>query len=254
MVSSRCLDAGVESSRELSERSGLCKATTVLSGAEERGVDGPSLVRSYFSRLQPISFLFFDPSTSHIANLVACARYSISMLHTHACTQRMPGLGSGSTRRRARGVVSKSAMPLMKSSSQQTLFACSETVLNSIIKFLKKDFILHSHDWKCLNCLTDECVSDHSERIRSMQIDKNFITQTFRIYNFIISRTVRNILTVLLMMKLYIRNVWVIKFLSICIDLILSLWSETHSSVKQFKHLNSIFQPGSFLVSDKIPA
>ena len=44
----------------------------------------------------------------------------------------------------------------------------------------------------CLNCLTDECVSDHSERIRSIQIDKNFITQTFRIYNFIISRTVRN--------------------------------------------------------------
>ena len=34
------------------------------------------------------------------------------------------------------------------------------------------------------------------------------------------------------MMKLYIRNVWVIKFLSICIDLILSLWSEKHSSVK----------------------
>ena len=42
---------------------------------------------------------------------------------------------------------------------------------------------------KSLNCLTDECVSDHSERIRSIQIDKNFITQTFRIYNFIISRT-----------------------------------------------------------------
>ena len=36
------------------------------------------------------------------------------------------------------------------------------------------------------------------------------------------------------MMKLYIWNVWVIKFLLICIDLILSLqlWSETHSSVK----------------------
>ena len=46
---------------------------------------------------------------------------------------------------------------------------------------------------KRLNCLTDECVSDHSERIRSIQIDKNFITQTFRIYNFIISRTVRNL-------------------------------------------------------------
>ena len=52
--------------------------------------------------------------------------------------------------------------------------------------------------------LTDECVSDHNERIRSIQIDKNFITQTFRMYNFIISRTVR-------------------KFLSICIDLILLL-------------------------------
>ena len=33
---------------------------TVLSGAEERGVDGPSLDRSYFSRLQPISFLFLQ--------------------------------------------------------------------------------------------------------------------------------------------------------------------------------------------------
>ena len=41
------------------------------------------------------------------------------------------------------------------------------------------------------------------------------------------------------MMKLYVRNVWVIKFLSIWIDLILSLWSETHSSVKKFKHFQS---------------
>ena len=40
--------------------------------------------------------------------------------------------------------------------------------------------------------LTDDCVSDHNERIRSIQIDKKFITQTFRMYNFIISRTVRN--------------------------------------------------------------
>ena len=47
-------------------------------------------------------------------------------------------------------------------------------------------------------------------------------------------------LTVLLMMKLYIWNVWVIKFLSICIDLILSLWSETHLSVKKFKHFKNI--------------
>ena len=40
------------------------------------------------------------------------------------------------------------------------------------------------------------------------------------------------------MMKLYIRNIWVIKFLSICIDLILSLWSETHSSVKNSNIFN----------------
>ena len=42
------------------------KSPTVLSGAEERGVDRPSLDRSYFSRLQPISFLFFNPSSSHV--------------------------------------------------------------------------------------------------------------------------------------------------------------------------------------------
>ena len=40
--------------------------------------------------------------------------------------------------------------------------------------------------------LTDECASDHNERIRSMQIDKNFITQMFQMYNFVIRRTVRN--------------------------------------------------------------
>ena len=36
--------------------------------------DGPSLERSYFSRLQPISFLFFNPSASHVGKLVACTR------------------------------------------------------------------------------------------------------------------------------------------------------------------------------------
>ena len=76
-------------SREI-EFNFLTAWTTVLSGAEERGVDGPSLDRSYFSRLQPISFLFFHPSSSHIAKLVARARYSISMLHTHA-THAGPG-------------------------------------------------------------------------------------------------------------------------------------------------------------------
>ena len=69
---------------------------TVLSGVEEReGVDCPSLVRSYFSRLQPISFLFFDPSSSHIAKLVARTRNSISILHTHATRA---GLGNVLTR------------------------------------------------------------------------------------------------------------------------------------------------------------
>ena len=37
--------------------------TTVLSGA--RGLDGRSLDCSYFSRLQPRSFLFFNQSSSH---------------------------------------------------------------------------------------------------------------------------------------------------------------------------------------------
>ena len=60
--------------------------------------------------------------------------------------------------------------------------------------------------------LTDECVSDHNERIRSIQIDKNFITQTFRMYSFIISRTVKN------------RKI--------------SLRSETHSSVKNSNYFN----------------
>ena len=55
---------GVLVCRELERDS--AQVSTVLSGAEERGVDGPSLDRSYFSRLQPISFLFFNPSSSHV--------------------------------------------------------------------------------------------------------------------------------------------------------------------------------------------
>ena len=54
------------------------------------------------------------------------------MLHTHA-------MHAGPGKRMkcfdpSRGVVSKSAMPQKKSSSQQTLFACSETVFNSIFQ------------------------------------------------------------------------------------------------------------------------
>ena len=85
--------------------------------------------------------------------------------------------------------------------------------------------------WKCLNCLTDECVSDHSERIRSIQIDKNFITQTFRIYNFIISRTVRNIWDALVGQTIQtfsimrVQNKILLQKLYICFDGEKELWT-----------------------------
>ena len=44
-----------------------CAALQYCRVPKNGGVDGPSLDPSYFSRLQPISFLFFDPSSSHIA-------------------------------------------------------------------------------------------------------------------------------------------------------------------------------------------
>ena len=84
---------------------------------------------------------------------------------------------------------------------------------------------------KAFEILTDECVSDHNERIRSIQIDKNFITQTFRMHNFIIRRTVRNC-------SLKLTFLPMIKFLSICIDLILSFWSGTHSSLQNSNIFN----------------
>ena len=77
----------------------------------------------------------------------------------------------------------------------------------SVYEVFQEGFYSALSRLKMFEFLTDECVSDHNERIRSIQIDKFFIAQTFRMYNFI-SRMVRN-LTVLLMMKLYIRNVWV---------------------------------------------
>ena len=63
------------------------RTAIVLSGAKERGIDGPSLDRFYFSRLQPISFLFFDPSSSHMAKLVAAyAILDIDVVHArNAC-------------------------------------------------------------------------------------------------------------------------------------------------------------------------
>ena len=107
---------------------GRVTSLTILLCAKERGggggwgggVDGPSLDRSCFSRLQPISFLFFNPSSGYIGWLVA------------RTWRRMPGRECGwNASNRRSGVISKSAMPPKKSSSQQTLFACGETVLNS---------------------------------------------------------------------------------------------------------------------------
>ena len=49
--------------------------STVLSGAEERGVDGPSLDRSYFSRLQPISFLIFQSVFE--SSRLACSAHTV---------------------------------------------------------------------------------------------------------------------------------------------------------------------------------
>ena len=49
--------------------------TIVLSGAEERGVDVPSLDRSYYSRLQPISFLFFKSVFE--SRRLACSAHTV---------------------------------------------------------------------------------------------------------------------------------------------------------------------------------
>ena len=57
---------------------------TVLSGAEERGVDGSSLDRSYFSRVQPISFLFFDPSSRWACSAYMHVMYTVlDVAHAH---------------------------------------------------------------------------------------------------------------------------------------------------------------------------
>ena len=100
-------------------------SATVLSGAEERGVDGPSLDRSYFSRLQPISFLFFNPASSH--GWLACSAHTVGDDTCRAGnavemfpTVEVESFRSQQCRRRS-----------FKSSSQQTLFWCGETFLNA---------------------------------------------------------------------------------------------------------------------------
>ena len=65
--------------------------------------------------------------------------------------------------------------------------------VRAVFKVFEEGFYSALSRLKMFDFLTDECVSDNNERIRSIQIDKNFITQTFRIYNFIISRTVRKV-------------------------------------------------------------
>ena len=89
------------------------------------GVDGPSLDRSYFSCLQPISFLIFAPSSSHVAKLVASTRYLISMLHTHAWQgERLKCFDpSKCSRFEVSNAVEEDAFTA-------TLFACGETVFN----------------------------------------------------------------------------------------------------------------------------
>ena len=73
-------------------------------------------------RSQPGSFFFFTTP----ANLVLIFQ-SVFESRRLACSARTVCDNA----RRRRGVVSKSAMPPKKLSSQQTLFACCETVLNS---------------------------------------------------------------------------------------------------------------------------
>ena len=76
-------------------------------------------------RSQPGSFLFFTTP----ANLVLILQ-SVFESRRLACSAHTV---CDDARRRS-GVVSKSAMPPKKSSSQQTLFACGETVLNSFFQ------------------------------------------------------------------------------------------------------------------------
>ena len=87
-------------------------------------------------RSQPGSFLFF--TTSAILVLILQSVFEFRRLA--CCAQfdmwrRMPGGKCGwNVSNHRSGVVSKSAMPPKKSSSQQTLFACGETVLNSFFQ------------------------------------------------------------------------------------------------------------------------
>ena len=83
-------------------------------------------------------------------------------------------------------------------------------------------------------------IFDRRVRLRSQWLDKIDTNRQELYYPDVLNvqRHHQQFLTVPLMMKFYLRNVWVIKFLSICIVLILSLWSETHSLVKNSNTLS----------------
>ena len=75
-----------------------------------------------------------------------------------------------STRQRGVLVVSKSAMPLKKSSSQQTLFASSETVLDSIFQpGVVLIFRLGNaeHSWASLSETLSDVPGQHSTQRRA---------------------------------------------------------------------------------------
>ena len=82
-------------------------------------------------RSQPGSFLFFTTP----GNIVLIFQSDFESRRLACTRRRMPGGECGwNISKRRSGVVSKSAMPLKKSSSQQKLFACGETALNSFFQ------------------------------------------------------------------------------------------------------------------------
>ena len=93
-----------------------------LNNSEESSYSTVGCRRTWGRRSQPGSFLFFTTPANLVLNF-----QSVFESRRLACSANTV---CDDARRRS-GVVSKSAMPPKKSSSQETLFACGETVLNS---------------------------------------------------------------------------------------------------------------------------
>ena len=123
---------------------------TLFNFGGQTGKDSYSTVgcqRTGGRRFQPGSLLFFTTP----ANLVLIFQ-SVFESRRLACSaqtvlwRRMPGGECGwNVSNRRSGNISKSAMPPKKSSSQQTLFACGETVLkwNSSLAVLRQTVLRH---------------------------------------------------------------------------------------------------------------